>query len=375
LRVEQIITTAPHDAARPGRRSGALRFLPGAAGIIALVAIMATAVLSAISTKDYVFLPAPAEAIDTHIKIPGHPLRPGRGTLSITFIYEQSQVNLLMRLWDSLNPDASIYTPQQLFGPGPVPTQQQQQQVSIKDMLDSKTNAEVAALNAQGYPIAGEEVVVGQIDPQSNAVGVLHIGDIIVSANGHAVHTLQGLVQAERGVRPGDSIAVVVRRLGANSSPRGQGQTIRTFSARIKTMGNSGRAVIGIAPTTAFSALPKLPFTITIDSGDIGGPSAGLMFALAIYNRLSPVDLTHGHKIAGTGTIDADGYIGSIGGVKQKVIGAHQSGAQYFFVPRSESNDDPRSYADAKSYAAANGITLVPVSTLQQAIDFLKRLH
>lgn len=368
MRAEQI-TTAPRDAARPRRRSGALRFLPGAAGVIALVAIMATAVLSAIPTKDYVFLPAPAEAIDTHITIAGHPLRPGRGTLSITFIYEQSQVNLLTRLWDSLNPDVSIYTPRQLFGSGPVPTQQQQQQVSIKDMLDSKTNAEVAALNAQGYPIAGEEVVVGQIDPQSNAVGVLRIGDIIVSANGHTVHSLQGLVQAERGLRPGDSIALVVRRLGGGSLSRAQGQTARTFTTRIKTLDNNGRAIIGIAPTTAFSALPKLPFTITIDSGDIGGPSAGLMFALAIYNRLSSTDLTHGHKIAGTGQIDADGYVYPIGGVKQKVIGAHQSGAQYFFVPQSEN------YSEAKPYAAANGITLVPVSTLQQAIDFLKRLH
>ncbi len=374
MRVEQI-TTAPDAAARPGRRSGALRFLPGAAGIVALVAIMATAVLSIIPTSDTVFLPAPAEAIDTHITIPGHPLRPGRGTLSITFIYEQSRVNLLTRLWDSLNPDASIYTSQQLYGPGPAPTQQQQQQVSIKEMLDSKTDAEVAALNALGYPIAGEEIVVGQIDPHSNANGVLRVGDIIVSANGHAVHTLQGLVQAERGLRPGDSIAVVVRRLGAGPLAGGRVQTARTFTARIKTLGSNGRAIIGIVPTTAFSALPKLPFTIAIDSGDIGGPSAGLMFALAIYNRLSPVDLTHGHKIAGTGMIDADGYVGSIGGVKQKVIGAHQSGAQYFFVPQSESNDDPRSYADARSYAAANGITLVPVSTLQQAIDVLRRLH
>jgi len=364
LRVEQI-TTAPDGVARPGRRSGALRFLPGAAGIIALVAIMATAVLSAIPTSDTVFLPAPAEAIDTHITIPGHPLRPGRGTLSITFIYEQSQVNLLTRLWDSLNSDASIYTSQQLYGSNTPPPQQQQQRLSAVDMINSKNAAAIAALSALGYhALVKDQVAVGRISAGSKANGQLQLGDIILSLNGHTVATQQQLEQAERNVRPGESIRLVVQRFDTNDANL---ERSRTFSLSIPTINDHGRAIIGIYPVPAYS--PHLPFRVNIDSGDIGGPSAGLMFALAIYNRLSPTDLTHGHKVAGTGQIDAVGNVYPIGGVKQKVIGAHQSGAQYFFVPQSEN------YAEAKPYAAANGITLVPVSTLQQAIDFLKRLH
>ena len=96
------------------------------------------------------------------------------------------------------------------------------------------------------------------------------------------------------------------------------------------------------------------------------------MFTLSIINRLSPVDLTHGHKIAGTGEIMADGAVAPVGGVKQKVIGARESGAQIFFVP-ADCGPGACNYRDARPYA--RGMQLVPVSTLDQALDFLRHLR
>jgi PDZ domain-containing protein len=107
---------------------------------------------------------------------------------------------------------------------------------------------------------------------------------------------------------------------------------------------------------------------LKIDPGNIGGPSAGLMFTLGILNRLSPTDLTHGHRIAGTGTIALDGSVGAIGGVKQKVIGAEWAQAQYFFVPYDGGN-----YDDARKDVGSH-MMLVPVHTLADALAFLRGL-
>ena len=108
------------------------------------------------------------------------------------------------------------------------------------------------------------------------------------------------------------------------------------------------------------------PVDVQIDSQNIGGPSAGLMFALEIINVLSDEDITHGRRIAGTGTIDSDGVVGAIGGIKQKTYGAIDAGAEYLLVPSNN-------YADAVE-AAGDDIEVVEVATLQDAMTFLASL-
>jgi PDZ domain-containing protein len=110
----------------------------------------------------------------------------------------------------------------------------------------------------------------------------------------------------------------------------------------------------------------SLPFPVTIVPQQIvGGPSAGLMFSLAVFDALTPEDLTAGHRIAGTGTIDLNGNVGTIGGVQQKVAAAERAGAQYFLCP-------PGNYEQAR--AAARHIQVVRVATVQQAVAFLRTL-
>ena len=359
--------TAPFSGGRVHPRP--LRLVRRAAPAVLFVALIAVAVLSSIQVDYFVNLPAPAEAIDTHVTVQGHPLKPGRGSLYITFVYEQ-RATVLSRYWNQyFNADASVIPFQEVFGGGPAPSSQVQQQQSIAQMLGSKEDAELAALNVVGYAIPGEQVAVQQVAPQSNAYQKLLPNDVIVAVNGKAVHTPQQLIQAEGMLHPGDPITLLVKR-----SLPASGQ--RTFTLKVRTINFHGRPIIGIQPTTSYATYPHLPYKISIDSGDIGGPSAGLMFALSIINRFSAVDLTHGHKIAGTGTIDIDGNIGPIGGAKQKIIGARGAGAEYFFVP-AYCNHDPRvnvcNYDEARPYA--KGVKLVPVSTLRQALAFLRTLH
>jgi Lon-like protease len=115
-------------------------------------------------------------------------------------------------------------------------------------------------------------------------------------------------------------------------------------------------------PIVGITSVENFPFPLVISSGEIGGPSAGLLWALGVSDVITPGDLTGGRLIAGTGALEPDGTVDPIGGVREKVIAAEHAGAKVFFVPVGD-------YPDAKG--AANGLTLVPVKTYQEALDWL----
>jgi len=344
--------------------------IPGFFGIAALIVVMAAAVLTSIRTNDTIFLAAPAEAFDPHVAIAGHPRQPGRGALYITFVEEQPNASVLSRFYyQHFDPSVTIVPPDQQYGTSH-PTQQQQQQQqqqSVVQMIDAKTAAEVAALNALGYPVPNEQVIVDYVEPGSKAVGKLRQNDVVLRFNGRQVHTLQQLSNAERGLKAGQRVTLAVRR----TVFAGGSQTVNLTVPLVYSQ-QAKKAIVGFSPRTVLTGPIHLPYHIMIDTQDIQGPSAGLMMALTIINRLSPTDITHGHKIAGTGTIDVDGAVGAIGGVKQKIIGARKVGAEYFFVP-GECDQQVCNYNEAKPYA--QGIKLVPVYTLGEALAFLRTLH
>jgi len=342
------------------------RFFPGTGAIIAFLVVMAVAVTGNIQTNDQILLPLQAKAIDAGVlSVSGHPPQANRGTLYFTFVREE-QANLLTKLYHQyFDPDATILPNAAIYNTS-TPSQQQVQQVqqqNVEAMLGSKTQATLAALNALGTTIQDEHVLVAQVSPTSKAVGKLHPNDVILAADGRDVHSSQQLIKVLQGVRPGTPVALLVSHQGAPD-----------LRLTIPTIRNpmDGRAIIGIQPhNVTFRSDPRLPYRVTIDQGDVAGPSAGLMFALSIINRLSSTDLTHGYKIAGTGTIDNDGYVGPIGGVKQKVIGARQAGAKYFLVP-AYCDANTCNYKEALPYA--KGITLIKVNTLDDALTALRKL-
>jgi Lon-like protease len=195
------------------------------------------------------------------------------------------------------------------------------------------------------------------VDPRSHAHGTLLPGDVVVSANGQPIHDRIDLFTVLTRARAGDVVRLTIRRGRALHSLR-----VRTIADECDP---GHRAIIGFVPFDALDV--RLPFSIHFNLGDVGGPSAGLAFALEVLEQRGR-DVDHGLKIAATGEIQLDGRVTRIGGVKQKTIGARQAHVAAFLVPVD--GDNARV---ARRYA--HGLRIVPVKTFQQALQALATLR
>jgi PDZ domain-containing protein len=184
---------------------------------------------------------------------------------------------------------------------------------------------------------------------------VLHAGDVIVAANGNPVRTRTDLAGVLARLEPGDTVKIAIRRGGKKLT-----FSIRTTADRQ----DPKRAIVGVLPIQALHA--QLPFPIEFNLRRVGGPSAGLAFALELLEKKGR-DLDHGYNIAATGVLELDGSVTAIGGIKQKTIGARKSDIDVFLVPVD--GDNAR---DAKRYA--NGLRIIPVKSFQQALQALATL-
>jgi PDZ domain-containing protein len=219
-------------------------------------------------------------------------------------------------------------------------------------MNDSQENATTAALRSLGIPVQ-TSVVVQDLPAGSPSAGKLRKGDEIVSVDGKPATGGAALRAAVTAHKPGDTIPIVVRRDGRNVTT-----AVTTAAAP-----DDGRTVIGVVTRDKAT----YPFSVKISLKDVGGPSAGLMFALGIVDKLTPGSLTGGKFIAGTGTIDDAGKVGAIGGITQKMIGARHNGATVFLSPAENC-------AEARS-TVPDGMRLVKVRALSDAIASLDALR
>lgn len=219
-------------------------------------------------------------------------------------------------------------------------------------MMDtSKQDAVVAALRQAQVPVHPMPVVAG-VSVAGPAHDKLRPGDLIVAVNDQPVDTPDEVSRIIRATAPGDVVTLEVLR-------DRQPLTVRLTS---DLSGQSRSTVIGITVDTGYRYEPRVEFGV---SQEIGGPSAGLVFALALYDRITPQDVLHRYRVAGTGTITAEGQVGSIGGIQEKIDGAQAAGAEVFLVPAGNCRD----------LAGVNTtMTLVPVDTLDSAINSLNRL-
>lgn len=230
--------------------------------------------------------------------------------------------------------------------------------VHAAQMTESQEQAAVAALHELDMPSTPEGAFVREVDADAPAAGVLRPGDVIVEVDGRPVAEPADLLEALGSRRPGDVVKVAVQR-------HGDVKELEVRTKHAKSRGGKPKARLGVL------VIPKhkLPREISIDAGGIGGPSAGLVFALAIYDALTPGDLTAGRKIAGTGTIantkERFGRVMPVGAVAEKVTAAGRKGVDVFVVPRAN-------WKEARS-AAPQGLDIIPVSTLRQAIAALCR--
>ena len=234
----------------------------------------------------------------------------------------------------------------EIFTPGK--SDEQVQAENSQQFATSETNAELAAMTQLAIPT---RVVVGALVPDSPATGALQVGDELVSVSGRAVGTPAAVSDALAGTTPGQNVTVTYRRGGQE----------RSANVALGASGDRTQGLLGLRPTVE----PRSG-DIKISLGDIGGPSAGLMFALAVVDELSPGELTGGRFVAGTGAIDATGDVSPIGGIPFKMQAAHAAGATVFLVP-------DENCAEAKTTAPA-GLQLVRVTALPDAVHQLEAL-
>ena len=321
------------------------------AGAVALgVAIV---VLLTSSSNEYLLVPDKAHPLADIVRVPGAKPSDMRGGIYYVDLLER-KASFLERMFPSLREGATVVQHDELTPPGV--TDRQRLEADRLDMRLSQQVASAVALRALGYDVRIREngVRVALVYAQTHAAGKLRPDDVIVAADHKPVRSTLDLHEIIAHHKVGDVVPVTFIRDG----------TRRTVD--ITTSADpfdDTRAVIGFQPQPALNV--HVPFQIKFDLGDVGGPSAGLAFALQILEERGR-DVDHGYKVAATGVIAPDGSIGPIGGVKQKVIGARQAHVDVFLLPAGDN------YREARKYA--HGLRIVPVKTFQQALRALATL-
>ena len=282
------------------------------------------------------------------IQVGGHETFQTTGELRMTTVSLNDGISMFraMALWASGR--YALAPREDYFKPGE--TNEQVKQENIQQLQDSQSNAQVAALRALGYPV---KVVAKQIVSGSPADHVLAPGDRLITVNGKKIVEATDVRESLTGTKPGQVVQITFQS---------DGQPERTVPLTLASRPDRKEGFIGLTATDRADA----PFTVTISLQDVGGPSAGLMFTLAIIDRLRAGDLAGGRHIAGTGEISETGEVGAIGGISFKVIGAREAGATDFLVPE-------HNCAEAKTAAPA-GLNLIKVSKLDDALTQLANL-
>lgn len=290
--------------------------------------------------------PQPEPACQEVIQISGTGVTESKGQLRMVTVSIQSNPTLLEAIRSWLSREDAV-VPRKLIYPEDK-TEQQVEEENKQEFENSQTSAETAALRFLGYPV---KVTVSEVSPDGAAAGKLQTSDVIESVDGVPVTSAQKLLELVRGKPAGSTLHIEYLRNNAKASADVVSQATDDGVPRV------GVSIESVQPH---------PFDLRIKLDKIGGPSAGMMFALGIIDKIKPEDMTHGKIIAGTGTIDDEGNVGPIGGVPQKLYGARAAGATHFLVP-----------ADNCAEAHTNvpkGLTLVKVATLDEAVAALSAI-
>ena len=301
----------------------------------------------------YAYLPGPAPSIEGLIEISESKTYSSEGSFLLTTVSVDTDVTFADIIFVALDPDRVIVDAESVTGGESLRDLQRDQ---IREMRASNRSAQEVAFEALGLGRPeGDGAVVAFIVEESPAAKVFELRDHILSVDGEEVSTPCDVGRAINQHDIGDTITIVVER-------KGERKTFEITAAANPDDPASAVVGIGMEPVN-YRFDPGVD--VTFKTGEIAGPSAGLMFSLTLYDQLTPDDLTGGRKIAGTGTIDCDGGVGPIGGVEQKVAGAEREGAEIFFAPTVNA---------AAARATAGDIKVVSVSNFTDAVEYLEGL-
>jgi PDZ domain-containing protein len=280
------------------------------------------------------------------IQVPDRTTYPASGELDMTTVYVSGGPNAPVTIFEVLagwlDPARSVSPVELVYPPGT--TGQQINEENTAAMTSSQESSVAAALGYLNVDY-GQKLSVAGFADDSVSKGVLKVGDAIETVNGKAVTDI-GVLRGALNASGGSSVDVGVRRNGTR------------ITEKIAPKANSqGVYQLGVALKITYS----FPYKVKIQLDNVGGPSAGMMFALGIIDKLTPGQMTGGKHFAGTGTIDPDGKVGPIGGIAQKMIGASESGAKVFLAPAANCGEVVGHVPD--------GLQVVKVSTLKEAVN------
>lgn len=281
------------------------------------------------------------------ITIDGRAETASAGQLRLTTVNVRDNLTLLDAVRGWFSGDSAV-VPRELVYP-PDKTEKQVDEENANSFKESQTSAETVALRKLGYPV---QVTVTEVSKGLPAEAVLKPGDVITTVDGTAVTSSQKLRDLIRAKPAGTSLQVGYTRDG-----------VAAVAALATAAGEDGSPRLGVV----IEHRQPAPFDVKFDLDRIGGPSAGLMFTLGVIDKIDPVDLTGGIRIAGTGTIDDEGNVGPIGGIPQKLRGAKRDGATVFLAPAAN--------CDEAKANAVKGLPMVRIATIDDALAALQALR
>jgi PDZ domain-containing protein len=329
------------------------RFLTPARLVAAgLVLLAVVAVLYVAPSDKYIFLPDPARAVAPLVDVQGEqPDRNGGGIYYVAV--DVRKASILEKLIPGLREGATLVDISQVRAPGE--NERQHRRAELASMRQSQQYAAAVALRSLGYriQIVPRGALIESTVKGFPAAGRLRPRDLVVAVDGHTVGSpdeFRGLIGRRR---PGEIVRLRVKREG------------RTRSVAVRTTKNPDRPDRPFIGVLIHEPSVKLPVTVRINTGEVGGPSAGLAFALDLLQELGR-DVDRGHKIAATGELGLDGSVGGVGGIKQKTIGARRAGVDVFLVP----GDNER---EARRHAG--GLRVMAVNSFRQALRSLATLE
>ncbi|MEV7011807.1 PDZ domain-containing protein [Streptosporangium sp. NPDC051022] len=280
------------------------------------------------------------------ISIEGHQTYPADGKLSLVTVAYQggpgNRIDLFSALKGWIDPTVAVVPEETIFPP--TSTAEEVEQQNTQEMTNSQDDATAAALTELKIPYTSV-VTVASTQKGLPADGKFKTGDEIVSVDGVPAVDRESVSGIVRKHKAGETVTFTVNR-GDHSMT----VAVPTVAAK------DGTPIVGITMRISY----KFPFKVRINVGDVGGPSAGMMFSLGIVDKLTPGSMTGGKSIAGTGTITPEGKVGPIGGIQQKMVGARRSGATVFLAPADNCAEAVRAVPD--------GMKLYKVSTLHDAV-------
>ena len=324
--------------------------------IIFLVLFISASTLSLVKTDYYFMSPGPPYQWDIEYEnIDKYEFEGNLFQLTV----RRDEANALVYAWSLMIDSYDLY-PREVILPDGV-TPQELSEISIQNMRTSENVAIAVALKNLGYEITskGDGVsVVGLLD-DSPVKEKLKKGDLLNSINNREIRSTTEFISTLRTYSIGETISIGLLR-----DVDGEKEQMYVETTLIEHVEYEGEPMVGFLATTVNERF-DFPFEIDIKTGNVGGPSAGLMMALNVYNNLIPEDITNSMVVAGTGTIEIDGSVGPVGGIKQKIIAAKRAGAELILVPDAN-------FEEAKPFET-DKTAIVAVDTFDQALSVISQ--